>query len=999
MKKIYFLLCSRKLLSTLLIMWVVGLSYSQVSGIVTNENGEPLTGATIRVEDSSAGTISGIDGSYSLEAGPDDNLSYSFVGYLEQIVPVNGRTEINIQLELDDTSIDQIVVIGYGTIEKKDATGAVDVLDDKNFNKGLNTNPDDLIKGRVAGVQITGASGEPGAPSNIRIRGAGSIRSGNGPLVVVDGVPLDGRGVGPGSDIGAGSQGGRNPLNFINPNDIASISVLKDASATAIYGSRGANGVIIIETKKGAGAPTIDFSTNLSFGAMPSGREYDLLSASEYIAAGGGNQGTAAVNGFDEIIRNSFSQNHTLSYGASNESGGDYRVSLSLQDQEGIIQSTSQTKYTGSININQEALNGRLKLGARILASFINDEDAPLSDNVGAEGDLMISALRWNPTRPFANSDGTWNQPSDNERNPLAFLDYYSDNTETGRTFGNLSAEFEIIDGLSYRFNYGIDRSEAIRRVAASRAMLTNFTSGTGVAVVEELTGNTQLFEHYLTFDRNLNEGLALNALAGFSYQEFNRKGNTQRGSNFLIDDQEEYLNNLNYASAFPANQNSSFKDVTDELQSFFGRVNFDIIDRYLVTATMRADGSSRFGDGNKYGYFPSAAVAWKIGEEDFAPEGFDDFKIRLGWGITGNQEFPSDARFQLFSPNGDGSGITQSQAGNDDLKWEETTQFNVGLDYGFWNNRLSGSIDWYKKNTQDLLFRVSTAQPGPASFIWRNLDGVEVENTGVEFSVNAIAVEKDDLFGEVGLNIATLNNELSNISSVFPNGIITGNINGQGLSNQRSQMLYDGQSLYAFYLSIFEGFDANGIGQYADINGDGFNTASGITPPGTGDRTFVGSPLPDLNLGFRTTWEYKDFDFSAFLNGEFGHKIFNNTALALFSRAALNGGANVDRSVLDSPQSGGDSPIPSTRFIEDGDYIRLANATLGYSFSNHLPTWTKNLRLTLTGQNLFVITDYTGFDPEVNTNKEIDGVPSFGIDYSSYPRARVISVGLNLGL
>ncbi len=971
-----------------------------IRGTVTDaNNGEPLIGASVLVVGTSTGTITDFDGTYTLEV-PEGatQLEFSYTGYRAQTVDINGRDIIDLGLAPGQT-LDEVVVIGYGTVQKGDATGAVLALDEKDFNQGVITSPDQLLQGRASGVQITPASGEPGAGATIRIRGASSIRAGNDPLIVLDGVPLDGRATSPGADVGLNRSTVRNPLNFINPNDIESISVLKDASATAIYGSRGANGVILITTKKGSQTrPELSFSASNTFSDLPDDRRYNLLSADQFIRETNNpniNFGDD-VDAFDEIIRNAYTQQYNVSYGGSSETGR-YRFSLGLTDQEGIIDRTGLEKYTGTVNITQDVFDDRLTIAGTLIGSFVEDQAAALQETASAEGDMLVSALRWNPTRPFQNPDGTFIQPSDNERNPLAFLAYYDDFTETARIFGNISANFKISDDWSYKFNFGVDRSTSTREVGVSRLFGANFALGTGVGNVGNLTASTVLYEHTVNYNGDITPNIGLNAILGYAYQTFNQSGSNQRGSNFLVDDQLLYTANLNFASAFPVANNSSFEAPNDELQSFFGRFIFDFSNRFVLTATLRADGSSRFGEGNKYGIFPSAALAWRMADEAFVPEAFDDLKLRLGFGITGNQEFPPGQSQDQFNPSDDGTGISQTVIGNPDLQWEETTQYNVGVDFAFLNYRLSGSVDFYYKETQDLLFRTRLPTPSPDIFRWRNLDGVTVENTGVDVEINGILKDTENLFWDFGINMSFLSNEVNGVSNIFPNGIITGEINGQGLTNQRAQLIFDGQELNAFYLPRFLGFNDNGEAIYADLNGDGQNTASGIVGPGDGDREFVGSPNPDFTIGIRSGVSFGNFDASIYAYGNFGQQVFDNTALALFNRAALNGGANVDDRVIDSGQGGSDSPLPSTLFLEDADFLRIATLTLGYNLDLANVSWLQSARVFVTGQNLFVFTDYQGFDPEVNVNKAVDDVPSFGIDYSSYPRARSFILGVNL--
>jgi TonB-dependent starch-binding outer membrane protein SusC len=1001
MTKLY--LFSRLL--TVLLFFAATSAWSQgrtVTGKVTAaDDGSGVPGVNVLEKGTTNGTVTDVDGGFSINVNENATLVFSFVGYTTQEVAVGTQNVIDVALASDVTSLSEVVVIGYGEVRKMDATGAIEVVSKDKFNKGFQTSPEQLIQGRVAGIQITPSSGAPGAATNIRIRGASSIRGGNAPLIVLDGVPLDGRDISAGSDVGIGRMAAKSPLAFLNPNDIESVNVLKDASATAIYGSRGANGVLIISTKKGAqGRPLLQYSGSIGVARMPEGRKYDLLNAEEFK-----NEVTntnvhfgANVNAFDEILQDALVQDHNITYGGATESGS-YRISLGLQDQEGVIKETGMTKYTGSVRLNQDVFNGRVQLQTSLITSLIKDQNTALADNVGAEGDIMTSALRWNPTRPFRDADGVLIQPSDNERNPMAFLEYYDDNTQTARIFGNISATVNIVKGLDYKINYGVDRTNSERRVAVSNQLKINpVTSVGGIGNIEIITGSSSVVEHTLNYARDVNPNFNFNILAGYSYQRFNRRTSNTRGTNFIESDQDLYLSNLDYAATFPPNQNSSTESPTDELQSIFGRVNVSLSNKFLITGTVRSDGSSRFGENNKYGVFPSAAAAYRLSEEDFIPDAFSDLKLRLGWGITGNQEFPSGSSQTQYRPLADGTGITQSTVGNPDLQWEETTQINAGLDFGFWDGRLTTSVDVYQKITDNLLFRLRSAQQAPDVFVWRNLEGVEVKNRGIDFTIEGAAIEKTDFTLDLGLNLTFLRNTIHNVSPIFPDGIITGEINGQGLSDQRAQLLYDDQNLNEFYLAVFTGYDEDGLSTFEDLNGDNDNTASGIVGPGKGDRTFVGNPNPTTILGFRANARFRNFDFSMYFNGAFGHKVFDNTALALFSRAALSGGANVDKRVLNSGQSIGDSPVPSTQFLESGDFVRLSNATLGYNFPrNNENSPIQSLRVYVSGQNLFLITDYKGFDPEVNTNKNIDSVPSFGIDYASYPRSTLWTFGVNV--
>ncbi len=978
-----------------------------ISGNVTSNEG-PLPGANVIVKGTQNGAATDFDGNYTIDNVADDAvLVFSSLGFISKEIAVNGNATIDAFLESDSQSLDEVVIIGYGQTTIRDATGSVSSVKADDFNRGVVTSADQLIQGRVAGVQVTGSSGEPGAAANIRIRGTSSIRAGNDPLYVVDGVPLSGGGTAAGSDVGFGRQSSKNPLAFINSADIASIDILKDASATAIYGSRGANGVIIITTKKGkSGKPQISFNSSMQISSIAN--EYDLINANDYptISGGLGNPTPdlgAKVNAFDEIIQTGFTQQYDFSYGAGTETGN-YRVSLGYLDQEGIIKETGQQKYSVNINVQQKAFNDRVTFETSVLTSFWKDDSEAISDNVGAEGDLMSSALRWNPTRSLYNADGSFNQPSDNQRNPLAMLEYYTDVTTTSRLLGTFAATVDITDGLKYKFSLGVDRSESSRGAAASTLLNTNITIGRGVASIEDQENFSKLFEHTFSYNKNLTEDLILDAVVGYSYQSIEQKGKRMQGRDFLIPNQKTYIKDIGYASTFSPAEQSGYFNPSSELQSFFGRANFNFKSKYLVTATIRADGSSKFGSNNQYGYFPSVGAAWKISEEDFLlNSSVSNLKLRLNWGITGNQEFGAGSAQTQFGPTGDGTGIEQTNVANQDLKWESTTQYGVGLDFGFMNGRINGSFDYFYKSTSDLLFRLPAIQPAPNVNYWTNFDNIDVLNSGVEFSINATVIQKEDFTFDIGYNMAFLSNEIKNVSQQFPLGIPTGQISGRSLSGQNSQLLYDNQPLYAFYLPVFEGYDGSGDPIFKDTNGDGTINPN-FGPPndssqGGSDRAFVGDPNPDITIGIALNAKWKNLDFNANLNGAYGHQIFDNTSAALFYKGAVASGDNSTYASVESGAADNGGPFLSTKDLKSGDFMRLSNLTVGYTMTSETlkQNWIESLRIYATGSNLFIITPYDGFDPEVNKNKEVDGVPSFGIDYMAYPRSRGFLVGLNL--
>lgn len=972
-----------------------------VSGTVSDANG-PLPGANVLVKGTTNGTQTDFDGNYTLSNVPSDAvLVFSYIGFKTLEVAVAGQSTVNVTLEEDAQALEEVVLVGYGAVRKKDATGAVASVKAEDFNKGVTTSADQLLQGRVSGVQITQSSGEPGAAANIRVRGTSSIRAGNDPLIVVDGVPLSGGAVTPGSGAFGGSSS-TNPLNFINSADIESIDVLKDASATAIYGSRGANGVILITTKSGrSGKPQITYSSSYSFGNIS--ERLDVIESDDFgtLATQAGNPSAdegARLDPFNNILQTAFTQTQDVSLAGGSETGN-YRFSLGYLDQEGIIKNTGQEKYTATLNLGQNAFNDRVKFTVNTIASFVRDERAAIGDFASAEGDLISSALKWNPTRALRNPNGTFVQPSDNQRNPLALLDFYRDFTETTRVFTNVGARVKIIEGLTFQTNVAVDHAKADRRIAVSKDLNTNETLGRGRADILTQTSSNILFENTLTWDKEFGDNYRLNLIGGYSYQLFETRGTFSIARDFTISDPMTMIKNIGFAQTFNANEQGSFTVPKNELQSYFGRANATFFDKYLLTATLRVDGSSRFGSDEQYGYFPSFGAAWQLHKEEWLPlpDYVSDLKLRVGWGITGNQEFPSGAAQTQFGPTADGTGLQQVNVGNRNLQWEETEQLNIGLDFGFLNDRFTASIDYYYKETSDILFRLPAIQPAPDVFFWLNFDDTTVRNQGVDITLHGDIINKGDFKFSLDYNMSFLDNVINGVAAQFPLGIPTGAITGQSLSGQTGQLLFDGHSLFSFYLPIFEGYDSAGAPIFRDVNNDGVINPNFDGPGGTSDRAFVGDPNPDFTVGIQANLSYKKWDLNAFFNGAYGAEIFDNTSAQLFTKGAIARGENTSTRNITSAAANNEGPILSTKDLKSGDFLRLNNLTLGYTFSSDQlkQSWINSLRLTVTGQNLFVITPYDGFDPEVNTNKSVDGVPSFGIDSTSFPRATSVVFGL----
>lgn len=973
-------------------LMVVGLHFGvqaqekMITGTVKGADGTGLPGVTVQVKGTNKGTQTEVTGEYKISAAPNSTLVFSFVGMNTEEIQIGDKTVVNVTMSDDTKALQEVVVVGYGTVKKKDATGAVNAIGTKDFQKGVVVSPEQLMQGRVAGVQITQSSGEPGGGINVRIRGTSSVFGGNNPLFVIDGVPLAGDNTSSdASASGVGRQPAKNPLNFLNPDEIASIDILKDASATAIYGSRGANGVVLITTKKGKGKGTLEYGYSLGMSNIT--KRYDLLSAAEFRAAGGQDQG-GNTDWQNELFRTGYTNQHNLAYGGGDASGN-YRFTLGFLNQQGIIKESDIKRYSIGFNGSKKFIQDRLTISSNINIANNQDANVPVSENIGFTGDLLGNILKANPTRSIYNTDGTFTQPGVTEPNPLAFIVLSQDNTNSLRALGNINAELQIYKDLKFKTVVGFDKSFSSRKAAYSRDLVIEGNGGIGRAYVGDIETDNKLWENYFTYDKELN-GISVNALLGYSYQSFSRSTKNISAANFRTSDLNLMLNNLASANAgkFGSNVINNSSSETDELQSYFGRVNVGIKDKYLLTATLRADGSTKFGGNNKYGYFPSFAAKWKIMNESFAPKTlFDDLALRVGYGLTGNQSIPHNLydRRDRYSgwginqgaDNIEGGGLNAVAFNNPNLKWETTSSINIGLDFAILKNRISGTIDFYQKNTRDLLFYVVSAQPAPTPFTWKNLD-TDIENRGVEISLTGAVVDQKDFGWEVLLNAGFNKNLVKNLNGVFD----TGEINGQGLTGAFAQRIAAGQPLFAYFLREFGGYDENGNSLYP--NGDFQQFLNGK------------SPLPTATGGLTNNFRYKNFDLSLFFNGVFGNYLYSNTENAFFTKGSFANGRNVTKDVVSSKEGPLNAPDVSTRFLQKGDFVRLQNLNLSYRFPLQSKT-ISNLRVFLTGQNLMTFTKYTGQDPEVSTNKSINGIPSFGIDYTAYPRARTWTIGANI--
>ncbi len=976
-----------------LTMLCTSLIYSQdVSGTVSDASG-PLPGASILVKGTTNGAQTDLDGKFTIKnVGSNAVLVFSYIGLKTQEVSVAGKSSVTVMLKEDSAELKEVVVIGYGSVKKKDATGAVDQIGAKDFDNVASPSPAQLLRGKVAGVQVTQSSGEPGGGVAIRVRGNSSIRSGNGPLIVIDGVPLDGGNVSGGGDDLLGTSSSRNPLNFVNQNDIESISVLKDASSTAIYGSRGANGVIVITTKKGkAKEPQLTYSTSVQFSKM-SGK-FGVMSADEFVAAGGADKGSRTYDWKDAVLRDGFSMNHDLSFSKTTENSNT-RVSFGASNTNGIVKNSGLDKYSASVYNSNDFFGGALKVESRLIYASLKDETTLLSNNAGFIGNLIGTALYWNPTLPIYNTNGTYNVVSNTYLNPVQLLNAYKDYTNTNKVLGSINTTWKINSHLKYQFLFGIEGSNSSRKSqllptidilnVAQAAVPGSTEVKHGQASINSQNKFNKTFEHTLNYNNDFGDNFNLDALVGYSYYDYNADGNFSSGKGYdmaqtnLIDNIEGGLQNEFRVSSYRNRV---------ELQSYFGRVNATLYKRLILTGTLRSDGSTKLGVNNKYDYFPSAGIAYKVVD---SKDGIvNNFKIRGNYGITGNQEFAPNSAISRGSYGINGT-LNVDTNSNADLKWETTKSYGVGTDFELFNSKLTGSLDYFQRDTKDLIFPVPAAatQPGPPSPRFKNLPG-NLINKGVEVALSYKVIDTEDLTWDISGNASFLSNEVKN----FAGFISTGGLNGQGLSDAYAQVITNNKPAYTYYMYEWRGYDASGNSIYADAAGN--DTGLGTAAKKLLDK----QPLPKINVGFSTNLAYKGFDASASFYGAFGHYIYNNTTNAYFFKGAFLGGRNVTQEAATSAQAQGDPNSPSTKYLEKGDFLRMGNLTFGYTIKGDaLEKYKiKTARFYVNGSNLFIITGYSGSDPEVDTDKSLNGVPSAGMEYLSYPREKSVSVGLNV--
>ena len=972
--------------------------------LMTSQDGLPGVTVIISNIDGSnkQGTTTNENGDFSfsnLETGKTYKLEFSFIGYEKQSIDSFMLTEQNknslaVTLKESTSDLAEVVVVGYGTTNKKDVTGSVKSLKSAEFNSGIINSPEQLLQGKVSGVNVTSSTGEPGGAQNITVRGPGGLRTGSTPLFVVDGMALDNSATGSG-----------NPLNFLNPSDIESMDVLKDASATAIYGARGANGVILITTKKGkAGKASVNYSG--SFGLSKMARPLDLLSADEFrqeVPKLGGAliDEKGNTDWQKEISRVAQTHNHNISMGGGSDKLT-YYGSFGAQKQEGVLKGSSLDRYTGRINLSQKLLNDRVTVDLNLNATNTKNL-RPVSDDLnGASGlGLIGSAISANPTYPAYDADGKPYQYPDGT-NPLISLALDKDVTTTNRVLASISPSVKIIEGLVYKLNFGIDNSTSSRDIQR-RPSAQPYIEGR--LETRDKKNTNRLIENYITYTFN-SKVHNFSILAGHSYQKIFVQDRMYSINKFPISDVEPIYNPGTGQDLTLINNKPTGSATINELQSFFSRATYSYKDKYLATATVRVDGSSKFGANNKYGTFPSFSLGWRISEENFMKSSpFSDLKLRAGWGRTGNQEIPAkitQARFTsvisgttsypLDNSGTYPAGTTYSRLANPNIQWEVSAQSDVGLEFGLFKGALSGEVDYFSKTSQKILLEVIPADPvQPAGTFWTNVDNMKIINQGLEVELNFRKTLDNGLHYSLGGNITFIKNQVKNSPyTVIPSG----SASGSGLTSATVNGYLNNQPIGTFYLKEFTGFDDKGISTFKDIDGDGLITDK--------DRIAAGSALPTKMFSFNGNVSYKGFDLTANFNGVSGNKVYDNTANSNFYKLRLSKGLNVTHEAIQYPEESVNNSAPvSTRYLKDGAFFRLNNLALGYNFNTTklgISEWVRTIRLSVTGQNLFVATKYNGYDPEVSNDRSINGITSYGIDYLSYPKARSVIFGLNIG-
>lgn len=992
-----------------------------ITGIViAATDGMPLPGATILVKGTDRGTTTDGDGKFEITVSDKETLIIGYLGYETIEVAVNGRSVIEVKLAPSNSTLEEVVVVGYGTQRKRDLTGSVGSVSQEEIKALPITSSEQALQGRVAGVQVIQGNAAPGGAVTVRIRGGNSALGGNEPLYVIDGFPIYN-----GQSSNVGQNQPSNALASINPNDIVSMEVLKDASATAIYGSRGANGVVMITTRRGkAGRGQIDFEAY--YGVQSVAKKLDFLNGQEYMDLANEkarnlgraepfldrSQWTANTDWQDVLFQDAPIQNYTLTFSGGNEKNR-YAVSGNWFDQQGVVLNSGFKRGSVRINLDNQ-VNDKLSVSTNVTASrSINDQ---ARTSIFFTNGIVYSALVAPPIAPTKNPDGTYykigNVPGTDPafNNPLAQAENALNQQQINRILANTNITYQLTPELALSVRLGIDYSNTLNNRYLGRVLVDGAPGGK--AFVNSGNGSNFLNENLLTYTKTFNSIHNVSFVGGYTWQEATSYSLTSEAENFNTDN----FKTDDLASGSTQKGSSTFRD-KNTLLSWFGRVNYILNDKYLLTLTTRADGSSRFGEGNKWGIFPSAAVAWRLSEEGFIKSLgiFSDLKIRASYGITGNQEignYQSLATLSSFTViQGNQQQVTgnaQTRIANPDLKWETTEQIDVGLDVGFWDGRLNLTLDYYTKNTTDLLAQVPLAlSSGFASIL---LNSGNITNKGFEVALNTTILNQSKWRWDFGFNFSNNTNRIEKVA------VASGEFFAPNITSPIDlpvNIIRQGYALSSFYGYQRDGLwetnqDATslmpnaraGDQKYKDLNGDGRITAA--------DRTILGNPFPEFVFGVNSELSFGDLSLSVLLQGVQGNTVFNANKFSIadnFARNANQLAETKDRWTPENPnpnaaypRTSATSPLVSDLFFEDASYLRLRNVILSYN----LPVdklglkGFRSARIYISGQNLFTLTNYSGYDPEVSSTGSTD--LRKGIDVGAYPFSKSYLLGIQLG-
>lgn len=967
---------------------------NKVTGTVTDKTGAPLPGVNVLEKGTTNGSITDANGKYSLNVGKGKTLMFSYIGFTTREVVVN-QNVIDIALQEDLQALDEVVVIGYGSMTRKDVTSSITTVKADKLNVGTYTSPAQLLQGKVPGLTITQSSDPNSEYSSITLRGASSLRGGEAmePYYVVDGVP----GV---------------SLALVAPEDIESIDVLRDATATAIYGSKAANGVIIVTTKKGkAGKATVTYSAYIAADKVM--KNLDMMTADDLRAYAKANNFTinndfgANTDWQKEVQRTAFTHNHNVSISGGSDRTS-YTASINYMEKQGVIKGTDMDRLIGRAFVQTRALNDRLILSMNLNASITNNN----SVETGGDNNSVYDAMNYySPLVPVRDENGNWTNyvGVSQNYNPLSMINEDLYHHQTKKMQGTAKASLDIIDGLQWNATLSYQNEQFLwDEYHTSQSQMT-YVKDNGQAHRRTTQDLKKVFETYLNYDKTFNEVHKLGIMLGYSWEE------TTKADGYGLTVYDFYNDDLGYKNLGMANKMDGIDGVwssaenTLRMISFYGRVNYSYNSKYLLQATVRRDGSSAFGVNNRWATFPSFSAAWRISEEEFAKDwGFDDLKLRAGYGVSGNSlGFDPYISRMLYGGTGwftyvDSNGVESNyriigalRNSNPDLKWESTSMFNVGVDFSVLGGRLGATIEYYVKKTSDLIlaYEVSTNRYQYPS-MWANVG--DISNKGVEISINAIPVQTKNFEWSTTVNLSHNKNIVEKISndtySVPYINTANPNIGGSAQANS-IQRIMEGEPIGTFYMWKWAGYNDEGVSVFNEYDEDG-NVIGTTTRLDEKDRVKVGSAQPKLNLGWNNTLTYKNWTLTAFFQGTFGNKIFNATRAQYNNTTNIQQGKNGLKEIMtDQKITDVNAQAPSDRYLEDGSYLRLSTLSLGYDFGK-IGNWINNLKLTATCNNVFTITGYSGTDPEVS----LGGIEP-GIDWrnSFYPRTRTFMLGLNV--